>query len=205
MDLCGPMCVESINGRKYILVIVDDYSSFTWVKFLRSKDETPEFAIKYLKKVQVILNATVKNIRTNNGTGFVNQTLKSYNEDVGIHHRTSAEAVPTSCYTQHRSLIHARHNKTLYQLFHDRKTDLKYLHVFGALCYPLNDSKDIGKLKSKVDIGIFIRYSPEKKAFVSPQPPTAVPIPDAITGTPSSTTIDQDAPSASTSPTTEET
>ncbi|GKF00587.1 retrovirus-related pol polyprotein from transposon TNT 1-94, partial [Tanacetum coccineum] len=44
MDLCGPMRVQSINGKKYILVIVDDYSRFTWVKFLRSKDETPEFA-----------------------------------------------------------------------------------------------------------------------------------------------------------------
>nr|GFB84459.1 integrase, catalytic region, zinc finger, CCHC-type, peptidase aspartic, catalytic [Tanacetum cinerariifolium] len=45
MDLCGPMRVESINGKKYILVIVDDYSRFTWVKFLRSKDETLDFII----------------------------------------------------------------------------------------------------------------------------------------------------------------
>ncbi|GJW27072.1 retrovirus-related pol polyprotein from transposon TNT 1-94 [Tanacetum coccineum] len=53
MNLCGPMRVESINGKKYILVIVDDYSRFTWVKFLRSKDETLEFIIKFQKKVQV--------------------------------------------------------------------------------------------------------------------------------------------------------
>nr|GFB91758.1 retrovirus-related Pol polyprotein from transposon TNT 1-94 [Tanacetum cinerariifolium] len=46
MDLCGPMRVESVNGKKHILVIVDDYSRFTWVKFLRSKDETPIFIIK---------------------------------------------------------------------------------------------------------------------------------------------------------------
>ncbi|GJV35672.1 retrovirus-related pol polyprotein from transposon TNT 1-94 [Tanacetum coccineum] len=46
MDLCGPMRVQSIKGKKYILVIVDDYSRFTWVKFLRSKDETPEFVIQ---------------------------------------------------------------------------------------------------------------------------------------------------------------
>nr|GEZ75077.1 hypothetical protein [Tanacetum cinerariifolium] len=48
MDLCGPMCVESVNGKKYILVIVDDYSRFTWVKCLRSKDEAPDFIIKFL-------------------------------------------------------------------------------------------------------------------------------------------------------------
>ncbi|GJZ72784.1 retrovirus-related pol polyprotein from transposon TNT 1-94, partial [Tanacetum coccineum] len=68
MDLYGLMRVESINGNIYILVIVDDYSRFTWVKFLRSKDEAPEFIIKFLKMIQVRLNATVRHIRTNNGT-----------------------------------------------------------------------------------------------------------------------------------------
>nr|GEZ73896.1 retrovirus-related Pol polyprotein from transposon TNT 1-94 [Tanacetum cinerariifolium] len=53
MDLCGPMRVKSINGKKYILVIVDDYSRFTWVKFLRSMDETLDFIIKFLKMIQV--------------------------------------------------------------------------------------------------------------------------------------------------------
>nr|GEZ03509.1 retrovirus-related Pol polyprotein from transposon TNT 1-94 [Tanacetum cinerariifolium] len=48
MDICGPMRVESVNGKKYILVIVDDYSRFTWVKFLRSKDEASDFIIKFL-------------------------------------------------------------------------------------------------------------------------------------------------------------
>ncbi|GKD58135.1 retrovirus-related pol polyprotein from transposon TNT 1-94 [Tanacetum coccineum] len=42
MDLCGRMRVASINGKKYIMVIVDDYSRYTWALFLRSKDETPE-------------------------------------------------------------------------------------------------------------------------------------------------------------------
>nr|GEU41481.1 copia protein [Tanacetum cinerariifolium] len=60
IDLCGPMRIQSINGRKYILVIVDDYSRFTWVKFLRSKDEVLEFVIKLLKMIQVRLNATVQ-------------------------------------------------------------------------------------------------------------------------------------------------
>ncbi|GJY86602.1 retrovirus-related pol polyprotein from transposon TNT 1-94 [Tanacetum coccineum] len=62
MDLCGPMRVASINEKKYILVIVDDYSRFTWVKFLASKDEAPDFIIKFLKRIQVRLNATVRNI-----------------------------------------------------------------------------------------------------------------------------------------------
>ncbi|GJW66973.1 retrovirus-related pol polyprotein from transposon TNT 1-94 [Tanacetum coccineum] len=89
MDLCGPMRVASINGKKYILVVVDDYSRFTWVKFLASNDEAPDFIIKFLKMTQVRLNAPVRNIRTDNGTEFFNQTLRSYYESVGISHETS--------------------------------------------------------------------------------------------------------------------
>ncbi|GKA70892.1 retrovirus-related pol polyprotein from transposon TNT 1-94 [Tanacetum coccineum] len=81
MDLCRPMRIQSINGRKYILVIVDDYSRFTWVKFLPSKDEVPEFVIKFFIMIEVRLNATIPNIRTDNGTEFVNQTLKAYYEE----------------------------------------------------------------------------------------------------------------------------
>nr|GEX11811.1 hypothetical protein [Tanacetum cinerariifolium] len=86
MDLYGPMRVESINGKKYILVFIDDYSRFTWVKFLRSKDEAPEVIIKCLKQIQVCMNATVRNIRTENETEFMNQTLKDYYENVSISH-----------------------------------------------------------------------------------------------------------------------
>ncbi|GJX09414.1 retrovirus-related pol polyprotein from transposon TNT 1-94 [Tanacetum coccineum] len=59
MDLCGPMRVASVNGKKYILIIVDDYSRFTWVKCLRSKDEAPDFIIKFLKMIQLRLKAPV--------------------------------------------------------------------------------------------------------------------------------------------------
>nr|GEW16705.1 retrovirus-related Pol polyprotein from transposon TNT 1-94 [Tanacetum cinerariifolium] len=141
MDLCGPMRVQTINGKKYILAIVDDYLRFTWVKFLRSKDETPEFVIKFLKKIQVGLNKTVRYIRTNN------------------------EAVATACYTQNRSLIHTRHNKTPYELVHAKKHDVTFFHVFGALCYPTNDNEDLGKLQPTTDIGIFVGYAPSKKGY----------------------------------------
>ncbi|GJW19231.1 retrovirus-related pol polyprotein from transposon TNT 1-94 [Tanacetum coccineum] len=174
MDLCHPMCVASVNGKKYILVIMDDYSWFTWVKFLASKDEAPNFITKFLKMIQVRLNATVRNIHTDNGTEFVNQTLYSYYESVAA--RTMliypkaplflwAETVATACYTQNRSIIRCRHGKTPYELLHDRKPNLSYLHVFGALCYPTNDSENLGKLQAKADIGIFIGSAPKKKAY----------------------------------------
>ncbi|GKC43821.1 retrovirus-related pol polyprotein from transposon TNT 1-94, partial [Tanacetum coccineum] len=94
MDLCGPLHITSVNGKKYILIIVDDYSRFTWVKFLASKDEAPDFIIKFLKMIQVRLNATVRNIRIDNGTEFVNQTLRDYYEQVGISHETLVAITP---------------------------------------------------------------------------------------------------------------
>ncbi|GKC90130.1 retrovirus-related pol polyprotein from transposon TNT 1-94, partial [Tanacetum coccineum] len=157
MDLCGPMRVASINGIKYILVIMDDYSQFIWVKFLASKDEAPDFIIKFLKMIQVRLNTPVRKIRTDNGTEFVNQTMRSYYE--------SAEAVATACYTQNLSIIRRRHGKTPYELLHDRKPNLSYFHVFGALCYQNNNSEDLGKLQANADIVIFIGYAPKKKAY----------------------------------------
>ncbi|GJW72514.1 retrovirus-related pol polyprotein from transposon TNT 1-94 [Tanacetum coccineum] len=88
MYLCGPMRVKSIIGKKYILVIIDDYSRFTWVKFLRSKDEALEFIIKFMNMIQVRLNTIVRNIRTYNGTEFDNQILCGYYKDVRISHET---------------------------------------------------------------------------------------------------------------------
>nr|GEW58023.1 putative ribonuclease H-like domain-containing protein [Tanacetum cinerariifolium] len=201
MDLCGPIRVESVNEKKYILVIVDDYSRFTWVKILRSKDEAPDCIIKFLKMIQVRLKVLVRRIRTDNGTEFVNQTLREYYEEVGISHETLvarspqknsvverrnrtlieaartkliyaqallflwAEAVATVCYTQNRSIMRLRHRKTSYKLLHNKLHDLLFLHVFGALFYPTNDSENLRKLQPKADIGIFIGYAQTKKAF----------------------------------------
>ncbi|GKA79411.1 retrovirus-related pol polyprotein from transposon TNT 1-94 [Tanacetum coccineum] len=94
MDLCGPMRVTSVNGKKYILIIVYDYSRFTWVKCLRSKDEAPDFIIKFLKMIQVLLKVPVRRIRTDNGTEFVNQTLHEYYEKVDMSHETSVARSP---------------------------------------------------------------------------------------------------------------
>ncbi|GJS90784.1 retrovirus-related pol polyprotein from transposon TNT 1-94 [Tanacetum coccineum] len=89
MDLCGPMRIASINGKSYILVIVKDYTRFTWVRFIRTKDEVHEAIIKCIKNIQVRLNATVRNVQTDNGTEFINQTLREFYENVGISHQTS--------------------------------------------------------------------------------------------------------------------
>nr|GEW05871.1 hypothetical protein [Tanacetum cinerariifolium] len=171
MDLCGPMRVASINGKRYVL------------------------------KIYVRLQAPVIIIRTDNGTEFKNHVLKECFDSVGITHENSttktpqqngvverrnrtlveaaktmlifshaplflwAEAIATACYTQNRSIIHRRFNKTPYELIQGRKMDISYLHVFGALCYSKNDREDIGKLGAKGDIGFFIGYSANSVAY----------------------------------------
>nr|GFC65305.1 retrovirus-related Pol polyprotein from transposon TNT 1-94 [Tanacetum cinerariifolium] len=89
MDLCGPMRVASINGKRYVLVIVDDYSRYTWTHFLRSKDETPEVLIDFLRLVHRGLQTQVRVVRTDKGTKFMNQTLYAYFAAEGIQHQTS--------------------------------------------------------------------------------------------------------------------
>ncbi|GJS92885.1 putative ribonuclease H-like domain-containing protein [Tanacetum coccineum] len=201
MDLCGPMRVALVNGKKYILVIVDDFSRFTWVYFLRSKDETPEIIKKFIAQAQLNYKAKVCKIRTDNGTEFKNATLKAYYEKLGIMQQFSiartpqqngvverrnrtlveaartmlifsrlpeflwAEAVATACFTQNRSIINTRHNKTPYELLRGRKPNVEYFHVFGSLCYPTNDRDDLGKMKPKADIGVFIGYSETSRGF----------------------------------------
>nr|GFA65986.1 hypothetical protein [Tanacetum cinerariifolium] len=133
MDLCGPMRVESINGKRYMLVVVDDYSRYTW------------------------------RIRTDNGTEFKNKTLAKFFDEVGITQQFSAartpqqndvverrnrtlvedartmltfanlplflwvEAIATACFAQNSSIIHKRFDKTPYELMNKRKPNISTL------------------------------------------------------------------------------
>ncbi|GJY68153.1 retrovirus-related pol polyprotein from transposon TNT 1-94 [Tanacetum coccineum] len=121
MDLCGPMRVEIINGKKYVLVIVDGYSRYTWTHFLRSKDETTAVLIDFLTLVQRGLHA-------------------------------QAEAIATTCFTQNRSLVIPRHEKTPYHIINGRKPSVKFFHIFGSLCYILRDGENLDKMKEKDDV-----------------------------------------------------
>ncbi|GJX57292.1 putative zinc finger, CCHC-type containing protein [Tanacetum coccineum] len=110
MDLCGPMRVASINGKKYILVIVDDYSRYTWTLFLRSKDETPEVLKDFLTMIQRNLQAPVISVRTDRGTEFLNKTLHAFFKEEGIEHQTSTPRTPEQngvVERQNRTLVEA--------------------------------------------------------------------------------------------------
>nr|GEW99135.1 hypothetical protein [Tanacetum cinerariifolium] len=157
MDLCGPMRVESINGKRYVLVVVDDYSRYTWVFFLHSKDQAFEVIIFFIKKTQVNLQLQVQRVRIDNGTEFKNKTLAKFFDE--------AEAIAIACFTKNRLIIHKHFDKTLYELMNKRKPNIRFFCVFGCRFYLLNDYEDVGKLKAKGDIGVFVGYSKESAAF----------------------------------------
>nr|GFB42980.1 hypothetical protein [Tanacetum cinerariifolium] len=157
MDLCGPMRIASINGKWYVLVIVDDYSRYTWVHFFRSKDEAPENQVLKEYFDTVGISHQMSSVRTPQQNRVVerrNRTLVEAARTMLIFSRTPlflwAEVIATACFTQNRSIIHCRFNKTPYKLINGRITDISFLYVFGALCYPKNDREEIGKLDKKI-------------------------------------------------------
>ncbi|GJR59731.1 retrovirus-related pol polyprotein from transposon TNT 1-94 [Tanacetum coccineum] len=94
IDLCGPMRAASINGKKYNLVIVDDYSRYTWTLFIHSKDETPEVLKVFLMMIQRNLQALVISVRIDRGIEFLNKTLNVFFKEEVIEHQTSTPRRP---------------------------------------------------------------------------------------------------------------
>ncbi|GKB33594.1 retrovirus-related pol polyprotein from transposon TNT 1-94, partial [Tanacetum coccineum] len=139
MDLCGPMRVASINGKKYILVIVDDYSRYTWTLFLRSKDETPEVLKDFLTMIQRNLQAQVITVRTDRGTEFLNKTLHAYFKEEGIKHQTSIARTPE------QNGVVERRNRTLVEaartMLSASKLPLSFwAEAVATACYTQNRS-----------------------------------------------------------------
>nr|GEY40259.1 hypothetical protein [Tanacetum cinerariifolium] len=174
---------------------------YTWTHFLRSKDETPEVLIDFLRLVQRGLHAQVRIVQTYKGTKFLNKTLHAYFASEGINHQTSvartpkqnsiakrqnrtlveaaqtmlsvakvllffwAEAIATTCFTQSRSLVIPRHEKTPYHIINDRKPSVKFFYIFASLCYIVRDGENLDKMKEKGDACIFVGYSTQSRAY----------------------------------------
>jgi transposase InsO family protein len=94
MDLFGPIAYISIGGNKYGIVIVDDYSRFTWVFFLQDKSEPQEVLKKFLRRTQNEFDVKVNKIRSDNGTEFKNTQVEGFLDEEGIMHEFSAPYTP---------------------------------------------------------------------------------------------------------------
>ncbi|GJW51302.1 retrovirus-related pol polyprotein from transposon TNT 1-94 [Tanacetum coccineum] len=166
MDLCGPMRVESINGKKYVLVIVDDFSRYTWTHSCGPKTKTPGVFIDFSHLVQrglllVIQFRTTKARRNRTLVEAARTMLSAAKVPLFFW----AEAIATACFTQNRSLVIPRHEKTPYHIINARKPSVKFFHIFGSLCYIIRDGENLDKMKEKGDACIFVGYSTQSKAY----------------------------------------
>nr|GFA41026.1 retrovirus-related Pol polyprotein from transposon TNT 1-94 [Tanacetum cinerariifolium]GFA41537.1 retrovirus-related Pol polyprotein from transposon TNT 1-94 [Tanacetum cinerariifolium] len=139
MDLCGLMRIASKNGKRFVLVIVDDYSRYTWVHFLISKDEAPKVIKTFLKRITILLQSRVIIIRTDNGTEFKNQVLKEYFDSVGISHQVYSVQTPQ------QNRVVERRNRTLVEaaktmLIFSRAPLFLWAEAIATACFTQNRS-----------------------------------------------------------------
>nr|GEZ86976.1 integrase, catalytic region, zinc finger, CCHC-type, peptidase aspartic, catalytic [Tanacetum cinerariifolium] len=170
MDLCVPMRVASINGKRYVLVIVDDYSRYIWTHFLRSKYETPETLHAYFAAKGIQHQTFVA--RTPEQNGVVERRNRTLVEAARTMLSTAkvplffwAEAIAITCFTQNRSLVIPRYEKTPYHIINDQKPSVKFFHIFGSVCYIVRDGENLDKMKEKGDECIFVGYSNRSRAY----------------------------------------
>nr|GEX64015.1 hypothetical protein [Tanacetum cinerariifolium] len=164
MNLCGLMRVASINGKIYVLVIVDDYSRYTWTHFLRFKDETPEVLIDFLRLFQRGLQAHVRIVRTDKGTEFLNQTLHAYFAAKGIFHQTSVAQTPK------QNDVVERQNRILVEAARIMLSAAKvplffWAEAIATACFNQNHGENLDKIIEKGDACIFVGYSTQSRAY----------------------------------------
>ncbi|GJX84371.1 retrovirus-related pol polyprotein from transposon TNT 1-94 [Tanacetum coccineum] len=157
MDLFGPTSVKSLKKKMYCLVVTDDYSWFTRVFFLATKDETSNILKSFIPRIENLVDHKVKVIRCDNETEFKNSEMNQFCDMM--------EAVSTTCYVQNRVLVIKPHNKTPYKLFHGRTPTLSFIRPFGCPVTILNTIDHLGKFDGKADEGFFVGYSLNSKAF----------------------------------------
>nr|GEZ42844.1 hypothetical protein [Tanacetum cinerariifolium] len=174
MDLCGPMRVEN-EASEVIIYFIKKTQVNLQLQVQRVRtDNGTEFKNKTLAKFfdEVGLTQQFSAARTPQQNGVVerrNRTLvKAARTMLTFANLPSflwVEAIAITFFTQNRSIIHKRFDKTPYELMNKRKPNIKFFRVFGCRCYLLNNYEDVGKLKAKGDIGVFVGYSKESAAF----------------------------------------
>ncbi|GJS52077.1 putative ribonuclease H-like domain-containing protein [Tanacetum coccineum] len=174
MDLFGPTFVKSLMKKMYFLVVTDDFSRFTWVFFLATKDEANGILKSFITGIENLVDHKVKVIRSRppqqNGVAeWRNRTpievVRTMLADSKLPTNFWAEAVNTACYVQNRVLVVKPHNKTPYKLFHGRTPTLSFMRPFRCPVTILNTIDHLGIFDGKADEGFFVGYSLNSKAF----------------------------------------
>jgi transposase InsO family protein len=164
MDLFGPVAYLSIGGSKYGLVIVDDFSCFTWVFFLQDKSETQGTLKRFLRKAQNEFELKVKKIRSDNGSEFKNLQVQEYLEEEGIKHEFSAP------YTPQQNGVVERKNKTLIDMARTMLGEFEMPERFwseavNTACHAINRLY-LHRLLKKTSYELLLVTNPSSHTFV---------------------------------------
>nr|GEW01531.1 copia protein [Tanacetum cinerariifolium] len=173
----GDVVIGSMTIKKVYYVEGLGHNLFSVRQFCNKRVRT-DYGTKFKNKTlakffdEVGITQQFSTVRTPQQNGIIERRNRTLVEDARTMHTFAnlplflwAEAIAIACFTQNRSIIHKRFDKTPYELMNKRKPNIKFFHVFGCRCYLLNDYDDVGKLKAKEDIGVFIGYSKESAAF----------------------------------------
>nr|GEX54557.1 hypothetical protein [Tanacetum cinerariifolium] len=163
MDLFGPTFVKSLNKKSYCLVVTDDYSRFSWVFFLATKDETSTILKIFI--IGIENQITHKNGIAERKNRTLIEAARTMLADSLLPIPFWAEAVNTACYVQNRVLVTKPHNKTPYELLLDRTPSIGFMRLFGCPVTILNTLDPLGKFDRKADEGFLVGYSVNSKAF----------------------------------------
>ncbi|GJY57806.1 putative ribonuclease H-like domain-containing protein [Tanacetum coccineum] len=158
MDLFGPVSVESINKKRYCLVVTDDFSRFSWVFFLATKDETSEILCKFIIGLENQLNHNVKIIRCDNGTEFKNHAMNEFCAKKGIKREFSVARTPQ------QNGVAERKNRTLIEAARTMLADSLlpipfWAEAVNTACYVLNRVL-VTKPQNKTPYELLIGNSP---------------------------------------------
>nr|GEX79226.1 uncharacterized mitochondrial protein AtMg00810-like [Tanacetum cinerariifolium] len=168
MDLFGPTFVKSLNKKSYCLVVIDDYSRFTSVFFLATKDETSPILKTFITGLENQLSLKVKVIRSDNRLEFKNNDLNQFCRMKGIKREYSVPRTPQQngiAERKNRVLVTKPHNKTPYELLNGRTPSIGFMRPFGYPVTILNTLDSLGKFDDKVNEGFLVGYSISSKAF----------------------------------------
>ena len=163
MDLFCLVNVMSMSRKRFALVMVDDYSKYTWILFLHSKDETPQLIIDHVKKIELEANLPVRMIRSDNGTKFKNSILNDFCTENGISRQFSAPRTP-----QQNGVVE-RKNQTLIEAARTMLRESRLLMYFWAeavntACYTQNRTL-ITKEHEKTPYELMANKKPTLKYF----------------------------------------
>ncbi|WVZ58616.1 hypothetical protein U9M48_008868 [Paspalum notatum var. saurae] len=168
MDTVGPARVASVSGKWYVLVVVDDFSRFSWVSFMEFKDEAFGFVRDLVLRLRNESPKAMRAICSDNGGEFRNSRFENFCRDLvffSIYPTARAEAVNTSCYIANRIFLRAFLRKTSSELQFGRQPCVKHLRAFGCRCFVLKKAGHLDKFESRCLDGIFLGYASSSRAF----------------------------------------